>query len=116
LENLPECSVEQMDLVNVMAEKLRQEPYRLFRNNCFTKSIRLRSECRRRGIKATIVWCALGLVKVPVPMVGNITIPLCIHWWAEACGQRVETSRPLGSKGHLGIVPSDIRPIITVHF
>ncbi len=71
-----------------IAENLRQEPYRLFRNDCFTKSLRFRSECRTRGVKAHLVWCALGLTKSKFPLLGEVTIPYSAHFWGEVKGQR----------------------------
>jgi hypothetical protein len=97
-----------------IAENLRQEPYHLFRNDCFIKSLRFRSQCRKKGIKAYVVWCALGLAKVRLPLIREVTIPYCTHYWGEVKGQRFETSRPLGSPGAFGIVPSKIKPIIAI--
>lgn len=99
-----------------IAESLRQEPYRFFRNDCLTKSWRLRSKCVQKGIQARLVWCALGLTKIRLPVVGEVILPYCTHFWGEVEGQRLETSRPLGSRGILGIIPSQIRPLITIRF
>lgn len=106
--------VSDLETAETIAENLRQEPYHLFRNDCLIKSLRFRSECRKRGIKAYVVWCALGLAKAKFPLLGEITIPYSTHFWGEVKGQRFETSRPLGSEGGFGIVPSKIKPIITV--
>ena len=103
-----------LDITEQIAAKLRQEPYRLFRNDCLTKSLRLRSECRKRGFKAHLVWCALGLAKVKAPVIGEIPIPICTHFWGEVHGRRFETSRPLGSHGSFGVVPSEIKPVFTI--
>lgn len=103
-----------LETAESIAENLRQESYHLFRNDCFTKSLRFRSECRKRGIKAHVVWCALGLAKAKLPFLGEVTIPYSTHFWGEVKGQRFETSRPLGSQGALGIVPSKIKPIIAI--
>jgi len=105
-----------LETAEKIAENLRREPYRLFRNDCLTKSWRLRSECDQKGIPARLVWCTLGLTKVRLPVVGEILLPYCTHFWAEVDGQRLETSRPLGSRGILGIIPSQIRPLITLRF
>ena len=106
----------ELEVAENIAENLREEPYHLFRDDCLTKSLRFRSECRKRGISAHLVWCALGLTKVRFPLLGEVTIPYCTHFWGEVKGQRFETSRPLGSQGGFGIVPSKIRPIITLRF
>ena len=98
------------------AEKLRQEPYHLFRNDCLTKSIRFRSEYRRKGIKVYLIWCALGLAEIKLPFSMKVSIPYFTHFWGEIEGKRYETSRPLGSGGIFGIIPSQIRPILTVRF
>jgi len=103
-----------LEVAEDIAENLRQEPYHLFRNDCLTKSLRFRAQCRQRGIQARLVWCALGLAKAKLPVVGEVTIPYSPHFWGEVKGQRFETSRPLGSHGGLGIVPSQIKAIITV--
>lgn len=107
---------EKLILAEEIAEKLRQEPYHLFRNNCLTKSRRFVRKCKKRNIKAKLVWCALGLVKAKLPMIGFRTIPYFIHFWGEVESKRFETSRPLGSAGGLRIVPRDIRPIKTIKF
>ena len=103
-----------MEIADEIAESLRQEPYHLFRNDCLIKSLRFCYKCRERGIKARLVFCVLGLTKAKLPLLGEVIIPYSPHFWGEVKGQRFETSRPLGSHGHLGIVPSRIRPIFTV--
>jgi hypothetical protein len=96
-----------------IAEKLRQEPYSLFRNDCITKSVRLKKGCQAVGIPARVVVC-LGLAKAR--WFGCwFTIPV-IHGWGEVEGKRIETSRPLGSSGLWGIVPVNIKPVIAIRF
>jgi len=96
-----------------IAERLRQEPYHLFRNDCLTKSARLKRECKTLGISVRVVAC-IGLARAR--LFGFwLTIPV-IHGWAEVDGKRIETSRPLGSSGIWAIVPVNIRPIIAVRF
>ena len=99
--------------VEKMAEKLRQEPYVLFRNDCISKSVRLKKECKAAGIEAKVVVC-VGVaranwfrrwLKIPV-----------IHGWGEVEGKRIETSRPLGSSGIWGIIPMYIKSIISIRF
>lgn len=107
---------EKLVLAEEIAEKLRQEPYHLFRNDCFTKSRRFVRECQKRNIEAKLVWCVLGLVKAKLPIIGFRTFPYSLHFWGEVEGKRFETSRPLGSAGGLGIIPKDIKPIITIRF
>ena len=83
-------------------------------NKCLIKSLRFRSECRKRGIKAQLVWCVLGLVKAKLSLLGEVTIPHSIHCWDEVKCQRFETSRAVDSPGALGVVPSKIKSIITI--
>ena len=106
--------MDELETAEGIAENLREEPYHLFHNDCLTKSLRFRSECRKRGISAHIVWCALGLTRSKIPFLGEVIIPYSTHFWGEVRGQRFETSRPLGSQGTLGIVPSKIKPIIAI--
>ncbi len=99
------------DMVEAFAEKLRQEPYHLIGNDCVIKSWRLKRECQKRGIPARVVVC-LGLSRAH--LFGRWrTVPV-FHGWAEVAGKRVETSRPLGSAGIWGIVPANIKPVITL--
>jgi hypothetical protein len=96
-----------------IAEKLRQEPYRLLNNDCITKSVRLKRQCRALGIPVRVVVC-IGLARAR--WFGRwLTIPV-LHGWGEVEGKRIETSRPLGSSGIWGIVPVNIRPVIAVYF
>ncbi len=94
-----------------IAERLRQEPYRLFRDDCIWKSVRFRKECQSMGIPARLVIC-LGLCRAR--WLGHWLTILVVHGWGEVAGQRLETSRPLGTAGIWGIVPQDIRPVIKV--
>ena len=92
-----------------LAEKLRQEPYVLFKNDCISKSLRLKRQCKDLGIDASVVVC-IGISKAK--WFGQcLTIPV-IHGWGEVEGKRIETSRPLGSKGTWSIVPVNIEPVI----
>jgi hypothetical protein len=96
-----------------IAEKLRHEPYRLLKNDCITKSVRLKKECQAAGIPARVVVC-LGLARAR--WFGRwLTIPV-VHGWCEVEGHRIETSRPLGSSGLWGIVPVNIEPVIALRF
>jgi hypothetical protein len=105
--------VSNLEKAKGIAEKLRQEPYRLFRNDCISKSVRFRRECGAVGIGARAVAC-IGLSRAR--LLGCwLTIPV-IHGWGEVEGKRIETSRPLGSSGIWGIVPMNIRPVIAIYF
>ena len=106
--------MDELEVAGEIAEGLRQEPYHLFRNDCLTKSFRFRSECSKRGIRARVVFCVLGVVKARLPLLGEVTVLYTPHFWGEVKGQRFETSRPIGSCGHLGIAPSKIRPVVVV--
>ncbi len=102
-----------LEIAGQIAEKLRREPYRLFTNNCLTKSARFKRECERQGIPARAVAC-IGLARAR--FFGHwITIP-ALHGWGEVEGKRIETSRPLGHSGVWGIVPMNIKPVIAVWF
>jgi len=103
--------VNQVAKAEEVAERLRQEPYRLLTNDCVIKAQRLKKECKRLGIPTRTVLC-LGLGEAR--LFGRwVTIPV-IHGWAEIEGKRVEVSRPLGSSGVWGIVPVKIRSVITI--
>lgn len=102
-----------LEEAEALAEKLRQEPYDLLRNDCFIKSVRLKRQCRAVGIPARAVLC-LGLS--PARFFGHwVTIPV-IHGWGEVEGKRLETSRPLGTSGIWGIIPMKIKPVIVIRF
>lgn len=102
-----------IERVEEIAKRLRQEPYNLLRNDCITKSVRFKHECEKLGIHARGVAC-IGLARAR--FFGHwLTIPV-IHGWGEVDVKRIETSRPLGSPGIWGIVPMNIRPIIAVWF
>lgn len=94
-----------------IAESLRQEPYSLLKNNCISKSLRFRRICKSEGIPARIAIC-LGLSETRL-LGCRVLIPV-IHGWGDVGGKRIETSRPLGSSGLLGIVPENIQPVITI--
>lgn len=96
-----------------VAERLRQEPYNLFTNDCFTKSARLKRQCKAQGIAARVVAC-IGLARAR--LFGRWLIIPVIHGWSEVEGKRIEVSRPLGSSGIWGIIPVNIKPVITVRF
>jgi hypothetical protein len=108
-----DAPVSKLETVESIAEKLRQEPYHLFRNDCIIKSVRFKRDCRAIGIPARVVVC-VGLAKVRW-FGGWLTIPV-IHGWGEVEGKRLETSRPLGSSGLWGIVPVNIKPVIAIRF
>ena len=108
-----EDKVSNLEKAEEIAERLRQEPYKFFKNDCLTKSIRFKRECKALGIPAGAVAC-IGLARAR--LFGRwLTIPV-LHGWGEVEGKRIETSRPLGSSGMWGIVPVNIKPVITVRF
>ena len=57
-----DSSVSNLEKAESIAEKLRREPYSLLKNDCISKSVRLKKECRAVGIPARIVVC-IGLAK-----------------------------------------------------
>lgn len=96
-----------------VAEKLRQESYHLLRNDCITKSMRLKKACKTIGIPVRVVVC---IGRARAKWFGLwLTVPV-IHAWGEVEGKRLETSRPLGASGHWSIVPMNIRPVVRVKF
>jgi hypothetical protein len=99
------------DKVNEIANRLRNEPYRLLTNNCLHKSIRFAKLCKEQGISAKVVLC-LGVASAR--LVGSKTrIPVpVVHCWGSVRDMRIEVSHPLGTEAIAGIVPSQIRPII----
>jgi hypothetical protein len=105
-----------LEVAEEIAQKLREEPYHLFRNDCFLKSIRFCKGCQKRGITSKLVWCLLGLAKTTFPAVGKVAIPIFTHFWGEVEEERLETARPLGDKGFLGVVGSEIIPLLTIKF
>ena len=108
-----DTTMSNLEKADSIAEKLRQEPYSLFKNDCITKSVRLKKECQAVGISARVVVC-VGLAKAR--WFGYwLTIPV-VHGWGEVEGRRIETSRPLGSSGLWGIVPMNIKPVIMLKF
>jgi hypothetical protein len=96
-----------------IAGKLRQEPYILFRNDCITKSVRLKKACGELDIEAKVIVC-IGLARANW-FQRWLTVPV-IHGWGEVEGKRIETSRPLGTSGIWGIVPMYIKPLICISF
>lgn len=98
---------------NEIAEKLREEPYSLFRNDCIIKSWRFKKQCRAEDIKAKVVVC-LGYA--PARLFGRYLTALTIHGWGEVAGTRFEISRLLGSYGTWGIVPVNIKPLPAIRF
>ena len=105
--------VSNLEKAEEIAERLRQEPYNLFKNDCLIKSIRFKRECKTVGIPAGAIAC-IGLSRAR--LFGRwLTIPV-IHGWGEVEGKRIETSRPLGSSGTCGIIPVNIKPVIAVRF
>ncbi len=102
-----------LEKAETIAESLRHEPYVLFRNDCIHKSQRLKRACLNIGIQAKLVVC-LGYTQAK--LFGHyMTVPV-IHGWGEVEGQRVETSRPLGHVGMMGIIPIHIKPLIAIKF
>jgi hypothetical protein len=100
-----------LEKVEEIAESLRREPYILFRNDCIWKSRRLKKACRSLGIQAKLVVC-LGYSRAR--LFGRWLVIPVIHGWGEVEGRRVETSRPLGHAGLWGIVPVNIKPLISI--
>ena len=108
-----DSEVNNLEKTEKIAETLRQEPYNLLTNDCLTKSIRLKRECKALGVPVRVVAC-IDLARAR--LFGCwLTIPV-IHGWGEVEGKRIETSRPLGASGIWGIIPANIKPIIKARF
>jgi hypothetical protein len=80
-----------------LAEKLRQEPYILFKNDCISKSRRLKEQCKDLGIYARVVVC-IGISKAE--WFGHRLIIPVIHGWGEVGGKRIKTFRCKGNMEH----------------
>ena len=52
----------QLEKAEEIAEKLRQEPYHLFKNDCLIKAIRFKKKCQAAGIPARAVAC-IGMAR-----------------------------------------------------
>ena len=105
--------IDEVEQVNEMAEVIRQEPYKLFSNDCIRKSFRLKKACLSVDIQTRVAVC-IGLARAWI--LGRwMTIPV-IHSWIEVKGERIETSRPLNTPGIWGIMPATITPVITMRF
>jgi hypothetical protein len=102
-----------LEKIEKIAESLRQEPYILFRNDCIAKSRRLKKACLVIGIQARLVVC-LGYSRAKL-FGRNLIVPV-VHGWGEVEGRRIETSRPLGHAGFMGIVPIYIKPLVALKF
>jgi hypothetical protein len=100
-----------VEKAEVIAENLRHEPYVLFRNDCIRKSNRLKATCLALGIQSRVVIC-IGYARAK--LFGRWLMVPVIHGWGEVEGQRIETSRPLGHSGFLGIIPVQIKPLVAV--
>ncbi len=94
-----------------IAEKIRQEPYILFKYDCIWKSVEFKRRCLAAGIPARVVVC-IGLARARW-FRHWLTIPV-IHGWGEVEGVRIETSRPIGSSGIWGIIPTNVKPLIGI--
>jgi hypothetical protein len=105
--------VSSLEKAEEIAERLRQESYNLFINDCFVKSIKFKRQCKVQGVPVIVVAC-VGLARAR--LLGRwLTVPV-IHGWGEVEGKRIEVSRSLGASGIWGIVPVNIKPVITVRF
>ncbi len=103
-----------METVDVIAERLRQEPYHLLgfkKSNCIAKSFRFKKECKRINVEARVVIC-IGLARAK-PL-GFWMKMLTIHAWGEVDGRRVETAMPLGKVGIWGIIDINIKPVVAI--
>ncbi len=102
-----------LEIAEEIAEKLRRQPYHLFKNDCLIKSIKFKKQCEAHGVPAHCVAC-IGLARARL-FGGWFTIPV-IHGWGEVEGKRIEVSRPIGTGGVWGIVPVYIKPVFAVWY
>lgn len=109
------AAVESQDQVEQIAEKIRNEPYKIFTNNCYHKSWKFLKEASKKGIDSKMCP-VIGIALARLPFLGwKVKIPV-LHSWVEVEGKRVEISHPLGEKSVWEIIPVDIRPLIAVRF
>ncbi|MBA7709250.1 hypothetical protein ES703_118163 [subsurface metagenome] len=102
------------EVVEELAEVLRQETFHWLLNNCLTKSIRLKRQCLERGIKTKVVLC-FGYARTNKWFNHWLIVP-AIHVWCDVKGKRVEVARPLNEKGLLGVPPGEIKPLVGIWF
>lgn len=96
-----------------IAEQLRQEPYGVFSNNCFHKSLRFREQCLDLGIEVRAVFC-IGIVRER--WFGRQGLYPKLHAWGDIGGRRIEVTRPIGVLGLYGSDARDIKPVIAIWY
>lgn len=100
-------------MIDEIAERLRQEPHRVFpvRYTCVGKSFRFKEECRRAGVDARVVIC-FGRVKTK--RFGPLLVLPMIHGWGEVENRRIEVARPLDEKSPWGTFDIDLEPVVAI--
>jgi len=88
-----------MTELEIAINELQREKYNFLWNNCIIKSFRL-----KKMFPGTRVVICIGLWKW-CPQV---------HAWCVIDGRRIETSHPVGTTSFMGVVSSDIVPIIGI--
>jgi len=101
------------DIVEHLAEELRQEPFIMLKTNCITKSLRLKKQLKALGIPARILLC-LGTARVK--WFSHWIIIPSIHAYCDVENTRIETSRSPEAYDVWRIAPANIKPIIGVWF
>lgn len=100
-----------METVDIIADRLRREPFHMLWNNCLRKSLKFRRQCRRIGVSVRVV-VALVLTHCERPPLPRFVV--WFHAWPEVDGQRVEIARPLDERNSVNTFDIDIRPIIAI--
>lgn len=98
---------------DVIAEKLRREPYHVLpmKYNCIGKSFRFKKECSKVNIEAKVV-ISLGIVTTK--RFGFLMKVPMIHGWGEVDNTRIELARPLNQKSFWGTFDIDLSPMIAI--
>lgn len=100
-----------MNNIEVLAKKLRREPFHMLGNNCFRKSLKFRTECRKIGINARIVF---ALVLTPCRRSHFPPWAVWFHTWAEIGGRRIELARPLDERNSVNTFDIEIKPLAAI--
>ena len=101
------------NIVEHLAEELRQEPFTFLHTNCVVKSLRLKRKLKVLGIQSKILLC-LGTARVK--WFGHWIIIPSIHAYCDVDNTRIETSRSPDDYDMWRIAPANIKPIIGVWF
>jgi len=91
---------------NEIIQKIRDEPYNFWTNNCIHKAFKAKSQL---GFGRVVI--CLGLARTRY--FGRRLVILVIHAWFDN-GRRIEVSRPPEQEGIWGIINQKIRPLLGI--